>query len=735
MPAKKEYDLGSLTLPKDDDLAQRIEAASDNIKKKDWERACKTLQELVGRPTDVWVPLSRTDPAGREIQLYGSVKKEAARLIGSLPRPGRDFYETTYGPKAEALVKRARMNNDRREMGQAMSLYLYTDAGAEAANWLGTYHLDRAEFQAAARFFQQLINRAGVKPLKERTLLKAAFAFHHAGDVRAENIVARELKQRDVEIRLRDEPKTVAELLAGINKMVVSVSLQSASDSPIYRGRPSRNAMLPGGNAFLEATWKQPMARTDATKGQLKTAETAMLSRNLPILSTFFPVTATVTKGEKKIPLLIYRSYWGIHAANMKTGKLEWDSPSDWSIDRVLGAVGRDRDSNKVSAYVNWFGHFLQQNVRPQIIFENSVLGSLSADNKMIYAIEDLAVPPPQQMVLGNPGFGINPAVNVLGEKVTAAIKHNKLQAFSLAKEGSLVWELGGTDPKAPLSETFFLGPPLPLNGRLYVLTEKQQELKLIAVDPATGKVLEGQTLANTKDLKLSQDPLRRTQAAHLAYGEGILVVPTNAGAVFGVDLLSNSLVWAYPYRESTAAPALPLPGAGPVAPGMGGRFGGAVPPGFIRLPNGMMVPISSTDAHWQVTAPIIQDGKVVFTAPDAQGIHCVSLRDGARLWTHNRDDDDLYLAGVFNGKVLIVGKKRTRALSLGRGEKIWELETGTPSGQGAAGAPTTGGDIIYYLPIQRASNTGEPEICASTWTRGSSTLTRARASTRCPAT
>src|SRR5262249_32258711 len=125
---------------------------------------------------------------------------------------------------------------------------------------------------------------------------------------------------------------------------------------------------------------------------------------------------------------------------------------------------------------------------------------------------------------------------------------------------GKIHWELGGHDGKESLDDCYFLGPPLPLAGKIYVLTEKQQELRLVCINPTSArktapanswipKVEFVQTLATTRD-KMQQDVARRTQAAHLAYGEGILVCPTNAGAVLGVDLLSNSLVWAYSYHE-----------------------------------------------------------------------------------------------------------------------------------------------------------------------------------------
>ncbi|MFO0879083.1 MAG: PQQ-binding-like beta-propeller repeat protein [Gemmataceae bacterium] len=708
-PVKKPgYDLGSLTLPKDEDLKEKIEAAMDRVKEKDWRRACETLQALVGRTEDVFVPITRNTPDGEQTG-YVSVKKEAARLIASMPKPGRDMYETMYGDKATTMVKRARTNNDRAEMAQAMGLYLYTESGAEAANWLGTYHLDRAEFQAASRYFQQLINRGGVREVKPRTLLKAAYAFHQAGDRPARDEVFKELDRRGIEVKLREQPRSVAELQESINRLATSVSLQSASDSPIYRGRPSRTAMLPAGTPFLEPVWKFSMVKSEAAMEQVKRAETALQARNLPTLTSFFPVTATMTRGEQKIPLLIYRSFWGIHVVNMQTGKLVWDSKSDWSLDAVLGATGRERDSYKVGAYTTWLGHFLQSTVRPQILFENSTLSTIAADSRMVYAVEDLALPPPQHMVLMDPRFGGGGGFN-WGTEITGAIQYNKLMAFDLSKDGKLAWEIGGRDEANPLADTYFLGPPLPLNNRLYVLTEKQQELRLTTLDPASGKPTATQMLAATKDLKLSQDPMRRIQACQLAFGEGILVVPTNAGAVFGVDLLSNSLLWAYPYRVKDAGtPEMPVPG---------NRFG-AVPAGWIRLPDGRVVRATSTEAHWLVTAPAIAEGKVVFTAPDAPEIHCVNLRDGTRMWSHSRRPEDLYFAGVYNGKAIIVGKSRTRALSLARGEILWELETGVPSGQGVAGTPNAAGDVIYYLPIREGVNTREPEICGINIDRG----------------
>src|SRR5262249_1889626 len=66
------------------------------------------------------------------------------------------------------------------------------------------------------------------------------------------------------------------------------------------------------------------------------------------------------------------------------------------------------------------------------------------------------------------------------------------------------------------------------------------------------------------------------------------------------------------------------------------------------------------------------------------------------------------YLAGVYAGRAVIVGKDRCRALELKDGSQAWTLETGMPSGRGVAS------DNIYYLPLQASSAPPNwPVVCA----------------------
>jgi outer membrane protein assembly factor BamB len=666
-PAKASEFSDALNLPTDNDLKQVIEAAEDRVKEKLWAEAARLLQSLLDSKEDVFIEVRRKEKDGKEGVRKVSVRAEASRLIGQLPPEGLENYELLYGPPSKARLNEAKTKSDPRILAEVAQRYLHTEAGAEATNLLGTYHLDRGNFVMAALCFERLISReaAKVTPLN---LFKATLAYHRIGDQKNGERAWSQLVQKvrsDNGLRFGDQLVTLDRLRQHVDK--VALPPADPYDWSIYRGNASRTAQGTGGAPFLEPAYQLPTAENDDAKRLLAAAMKYLEDRNMPILSAFFPIAA----GGK----LLYRSYWGIHAIDLKTGDLAWKSKSSLGLDVLMA----DR-TGKMQAIQSWLGSY-QQSGRQSLLFENSTLGTLSTDNQRVYVIDDLALPPPP-----NQGqFDLNNQY-IPNNQFGALAFQNRLQAIDL-ESGKLLWELNGKGDTSDLSDSYFLGAPLPMGGKLYVLNEKNSELRLVCLDAAKGDVTWTQKLGDTRD-KITQDIGRRVHAANLAYGEGMLVCPTNAGAILGVDLLTHSLVWSRPYREGSAQPEERLPM---------NRFGRFAPGANWIGPSG---PNPNTD--WKVSAPAIQDGKVVFTAPDGASIHCLNLRDGEPLWKASRDDD-LYLAGVFSGKVLLVGKTTCRALNLADGKLLWRLETGMPSGQGVASKN------VYYLPLKKP----EPQVCA----------------------
>jgi outer membrane protein assembly factor BamB len=353
------------------------------------------------------------------------------------------------------------------------------------------------------------------------------------------------------------------------------------------------------------------------------------------------------------------------------SGETQWESVEFSGsllnlFDKDWGALARVRE---------WFSVYASNPDRGrQVLFQNSLLGTLSSDGNRVYAIEDLAIPPPGASTNQYNRQGL---LDDFG-RLTRAARSSRLSAFDL-DSGKLVWELGGARDESVLARSYFLGPPLPLAGRLYVVVEQDKELRLACLEAHSGRVSVCwvRRLAPARTTLLD-DPLRRLQAVPLAYADGVLVCPTNAGVIVGFDPILQVPLWAYTYRE--------------VPPAEAARSSGA------RSYRVAGMPIQLTPPEWHLSAPVLQEGKVVFTAPDGPTVHCLSLRDGTPLWQTPRRDD-LYLAGVYDGKVLLVGKSTCRALRLADGKPLWRVETGPPAGLGVAVGNR------YYLPLQNGGH------------------------------
>ncbi|MBL8795070.1 MAG: PQQ-binding-like beta-propeller repeat protein, partial [Planctomycetia bacterium] len=620
---------------------------------------------------------------GKTIVRMVSIKAEANRLLGTMPKEGMEFYEVQFGQTARGRLLQARQAGDKDILAEVAVRFLHTDAGAEATMLLGTHCLNRDEPLIAALYFDRLYRRQGSDKLSPWTLYKIALSAYRSGDKEAGDEVWKTLVkkiERDGGLQLDAKQFiSVGALRAELDKAIVDEP-KNVREPMVYRGGPSRTEQGYGGAPFLDHLWT---ASTLPIKSDVKSWTEDNLNhalrflqdqRGQAVMPAFFPVAAA-----NKV---IYRTYDGVYALNLKQeGKIAWYSHTDGGLQTVLN------DANKKAQLDQW-SNIYRQNGPQGILFENSVTGSLSTDAARVYVIDDLAIPP-HPAYLRNFMWGGAPNFGAL----TDLVNRNSLKAYNL-ESGKLVWELGGRfDKESELAGSFFLGPPLPLGGKLYLLNEKNSELRLVCIEPKdqpgdaippAPTIVWTQTLANAKD-KIQLDFNRRINAAHLAYADGILVCPTNAGAILGVDLLSHSLVWAHSYRDDKA-PQNPNP--------------------KIAMINGMpMMP--AMNSEWRIAAPAIQDGKVVFTAPDGGAVHCLDLRDGSLLWKHSRASDDLYFAGVFHGKALIIGKNSCKALSLTKGEQVWRLDNvGTPSGQGAAS------ENVYYLPL-RAGQDKEPEVCA----------------------
>src|SRR5690606_22417041 len=108
---------------------------------------------------------------------------EANRLLGRFPA---DFLQNQYRQQFGGLAKQqfdeARRTGDLDGIADVATRYFHTEAGYEAANYLGTLHLDRGEFSMAALWFQRLLEaRVDQVVGLPQWRFKAALALRQAG--------------------------------------------------------------------------------------------------------------------------------------------------------------------------------------------------------------------------------------------------------------------------------------------------------------------------------------------------------------------------------------------------------------------------------------------------------------------------------------------------------------------------------------------------------------------------
>jgi outer membrane protein assembly factor BamB len=710
----------AIKLTEKSEYRQFINVARDCIKDKAWNDAVTALQAILDNKEDFYVQVRDKDLKGEEVLRWTSVKYEANNLLGSMADDGIDVYELRFGTKARNMLEDAKAKGDREVLGEVAQRFLHTKAGIEANDQLATYFLDRGQFFMAALRYEKLLDvKQERTKLSDLTLFKAALAYRRAGDVKNSESVWAKLEPRLRDrggMQMGDDMIAIAKLQQVLEE-VPRPEVFSPHDWRMIRGNEANSAQAKGSPPLLDTTlWQRLLLLDKDDSGQVdkdvvdlettaRTRVDAAINKvlslgNVPVMPGFYPIAVN--------RLLIYRTYSDIRAVYLheeeeredgklvkrKAGELKWKTfPLEGTLASILsnGKLRGSLDSWLDSSY-------FAAGSSSSILYDNSAIGTLSSDHRLVYAIDDLAVPPPGNVFQQNP---FQPAMPQLQEGLRPLVMQNSLCAFDL-ESGRAKWQLG--DPKRrddPFNDSHFLGVPISVGGKLYALNEKHNgptgdaELRLICIDP--GKLVDNrplivqpiQSLGEVQQqARVTHDATRRSNTVHLAYGEGILVCPTNAGELLGVDLSSRSLAWAYPYREQ-APQTMNFPGMMPNNMRGGMVFG----PG-----GGMNMGATATIANWKSSPPVIVEGKVIFTAPDATSVHCINLRDGTPVWKKRQMDGDLFLAGVFQGKALIVGRNSIRALDLHRnGDMAWYVATGDmPAGQGVASKN------IYYLPLKK---------------------------------
>jgi len=678
-------------------LAQRLLKARELLKQKQVQPAIRLLQSLIEHEEDVFFREPAADGSDNPQAPYRSLKLAAAELLGTIGAQGRSAYELEYGTIARKLLETARQKGGSELLEEVARKYLHSVAGRQAAYALGNRCLDQGQTLMAAMRYEQL-RKLGATEFEPLLSMRAALAWARIGQPTRAAQILLEMPEGDRgKLIARGGP--LADVLSNQSQVAMVRSLVELSERPpgdggrlsrdwiTWRGRHDRSATADPAVPAARPKWSFPtferelddpkrqdrLAEVLGELGQLETSERARDGLLLPAVDP-------LVIGD----VVVFRSLFDIKAVHLDTGRLLWDSITvDPAFERIL--------DGRVPSY-SVAGRTMRQSLTElylgQRAWYDRTIGSLSSDGRQVYAIDWVGV-------LGLQVFtprGLSRQPDTAAPWVPR--QHNSLLAFDLASEGMLAWELGGPagDRESELDGTFFLGPPLPLGGRLYCLGERDGEIRLLAIHPdgphrtdqQNATALEWSQGIAQPEFSILTHPGRRLAGLSPSYSDGVLVCPTEAGLVVGIDVARRQLLWSYSYTATNS------------------QLSYSAQRAMRRMLMSNRIAQLSRNDGWFDSVPLLSNGSVILTPRDSDQLHCLDLETGRLRWSRSRGQAH-FVAAVYQDKVVLVERGRVQAYSMKDGHAAWSMPTSIPRPTGVGVRVGT----LYHLPVESRGPSG----------------------------
>jgi len=676
-------------------LAGLIKAARERVNQGQVTDGLDRLQIILDQPGDTFY---RAPGSSRSV----SLRRHVALLFHSMTPEVHAAYERRFGSDAARLLRSARDTRDTARLVEVMRRYFFTRAGFEAADEMATRYLDRGWYQLSAPLCLRLVTTpAHAKRVTSAVLLKSHLVFGRVGWTDHAATVAGLLRQRKIQFAGR---------------------LQSLESWQDLQGPPSASAAQPAWRLALGNTRHNPDSQSTTphlrplwvlsyernaqsdVAAALREWQDEQLANGAPLAVANFAIAVGDT--------VLFRDSRQIKAVDATTGRMRWNYRCADSHASVFREVNRNSGSNYAASKM---GHPFVDSVRAYV--GNANYGMLSSDGQRVYFIDsadlkfyrpgswsDVRDSQTNRLVAvdvinprESPDGRVEPSWTLGGqfglpfwferddENLDKTVDQSEFQGtpaefqtWDRDSDGRLSVEESRSERRGAdsLAGHLFLGPPLSAAGMVYAVTAFHRQINVTCVEAETGQVVWSQGIgflrgATTRNIVLGM------LVSTPALADGVLVCPTQADVLVGVDPVNGALLWSYDQSDVDQA-----------SRNAGFQAAARVPFGHLGFPG----------------LPLIDDGRVVCLPRHSRWVHCIDLATGERRWRVERDsphqtgfsgNGDEYVASVAEGRVFLVGRRNCRALSLADGRELWSAYVGTPSGRGVRSGR------YYLLPLQ----------------------------------
>ena len=582
--------------------------------------------------------------------------------IRNLPREARESYAFQFEPTARRLLDNAVRAGSLDDVQQVVRKYFPTASGANAAFLVACTQCERGDYAAAFLTVDRLKRLHSSIP---ETLQPV-------------------LEQMHAELQNRLQP------IAPVQKISEPAWLEQVGwRLPV--GSPSQNTSTMATAPLLEPNWTVPVFNRVSHE-----RETESIARMLESSDdVYLPASQPLLVGD----LLITRTFGETIAVDTNTGKRLWAvSEPEYRFPEKANIPPLHLSYNLPTELRLFFWH-------------NRPAQQLSSDGERLFGID-------------GHGFQVDPRQTARMPNVARRGDDlrfdpgNTLTARDL-QTGRILWQVGKfpyvqkqidtvpsvtrresvverpadadetlfTEEEKLFKETWFLGAPLPLHGRLYVIGETDGILQLFMLESHTGRLIARQAFSHVQS-SLSANMVRRTYPLFPSASEGIVICPTGNGLIAALDAVTLLPIWCFSYapaQTSTLANRRML------------NQQRMLPTMNVSEYNFRML---FAESGWQVPRMIIDGQRVLVAPPDRGVLYCLDLLSGKLLWEQTVSRPNaLYVACVQNDKAFVVTPINLMVFDMNTGKETMARKARFPSALKPAGVGVLSGNQ-YFIPF-----------------------------------
>ena len=617
--------------------------------------------ELRFAGTQTLSPGEHRPNAGARIQLR--------TIYRTAPAAFREEYQRQYDGSAGRVLQEAIQLGDRRSLIRLVRRYENCDSSAAAVMYLVTDAVARGDFLNAVLMLQQAEKRSAGES-SERRLLTAVL-WMRAGFPRESQQTIQRLAEQvgyGSQLRFQSQRIRLPESAGGISDWL-------ATEFSV-REREHSSAWLQPQASVSHRQVQQPARITKAwQQAVFHSRSDPAVNRLLQDLERHILLTADDTPVSPAIPLVtndlvIFQGIGNLQAVNRFSGEFVWESGR---YNRQLLSALQWTLKGDHSVGFRTFERIIRDAPR------NHVRGQLASDGQLLFSVEETSQ--------GQLSF-------LAGAPVSLQVQDfNVLRVYDLST-GRLRGQAGGLSAPAdsglrnPFAATCFLGTPLLLQNRIFILAEDPHGIHLLelGLQPDSSaadaelkfRILDRQLLS-VPQYQLPEHPLRRYAGLTPCFSDGIIVCQGCDEQVLGLAANDLSIKWVCRYRSSVRPKE--IGGNGPV-------FGNAMSDLDSARRDMRLRP---HDSFVRSTG-----SRVLIMPRDSSQILCLDLHTGKEIWSRPRGNLR-YVAALTDSLLVLAGPARLVAVRHSDGNPVWEQEF-TDVRISAQPATT---DRLIYLPTR----------------------------------